>query len=65
MARYRLYRKDNTYEEVEMSGAYVFFEKRHQVYFPNVRAKIKNVYRIEVVSNAESGKKEKEEDSGN
>lgn len=57
MAKYRLYRKDNTFEEVNVGGTYVFFEKRHQVYFPNIRAKIKNVYKVEVVENAESEKK--------
>ena len=61
MPRYRLYRKDNTFEEIEISGTYVFFERRHQVYFPNVRAKIKNVYKLEEISNAKSSKKEKEE----
>lgn len=61
MAKYRLYRKDNTFEEVNMGGAYIFYEKTHQVYFPNVRAKIKNVYKVEVVKNAKSNTEEQEE----
>lgn len=61
MAKYKLYRKDNTFEEVEVSGTYVFLEKRHQVYFPNIRAKIKGVYKVEVVENAKSNKKKEKE----
>lgn len=59
MAKYRLYRKDNTFEDIEVGGTYVFFERRHQVYFPNIRAKVKNVYKVEVVSHAKS-KEEKD-----
>ena len=53
MAKYRLYRKDNTFEEIEVNGTYVFHEKRHQVYFPSIRAKIKNVFKVEVIDNGE------------
>ena len=53
MAKYRLYRKDNTFEEIEVSGTYVFHERRHQVYFPSIRAKIKNVFKVEVIDNGE------------
>lgn len=59
MPKYRLYRKDNTFEEMEVSGAYVYYEKTHQIYFPSIRAKVKSVYKVEVVDNAVSEKKEK------
>ena len=60
MPKYRLFRKDNTFEDVVVGGTYVFVEKKHQVYFPNIRAKVKNVYKVEeVLENAESEKETK------
>jgi len=61
MRKFRLYRKDNTFVEIEVGGAYIFNPKIHQVYFPNIGAKIKSVYKVEVVKNAKSSKKNKEE----
>lgn len=58
MPKYRLYRKDNTYEELDVNGTYVFFKARHQVYFPSIRAKIKSVYKVEVIDNGLQEKKE-------
>ena len=63
MARYRLYRKDNTFEELEVRGTHVFYPKTHQVYFPTIRAKIKHVYKVEVVDNAESSQEQKEKEN--
>lgn len=59
MPKYRLYRKDNTFEDIEASGTYVFYPKTHQVYLPSIRVKIKSVYKVEVLDNAVSEEKEK------
>lgn len=61
MAKYKLYRKDDTFEIIEARGTYVFYERKHQVYFPSIRAKIKNVFKVEEIKNAKSGKKKQEE----
>ena len=61
MPKYRLYRKDNTFIEIFVAGTYVFRPTTHQVYFPSISAKIKSVYKVEVVENAESGKKKQKE----
>lgn len=61
MAKYKLYRKDDTFEIIEARGTYVFYERTHQVYFPSIRAKIKNVFKVEEIKNAKSGKKKQEE----